>query len=313
MADWHPIRVVSRRTGLSPHVIRAWEKRYGAVEPHRTPTNRRVYSTDDVERLSLLKRATMAGRSIGQIAKLSSEELRAVVEEDEAAQRRAGVPPPGVEASTRVDGGKLLKAALHAAEHLDAAVLQAVLDRASVNLSRPALMNEMLVPLMHRIGDAWRDGSVRVAHEHLASAVVRSFVGNLNGSFLVAATAPEIIVTTPAGQLHEIGALLAAATAAAEGWRPTYLGPSLPADDIAAAAAQNQARAIALSLVYPGDDPHMKNELTRLSHLVPQNITVLVGGRSASSYRSTIEALGFVYIDNLDDFRSRLEDLRTPK
>ena len=85
MTDWHPIRVVAKRTGLSPHVIRAWEKRYEAVRPTRTPTGRRVYSNEDLERLMLLRQATLLGRSIGQIAKVPTEELRAIVEEDEAA------------------------------------------------------------------------------------------------------------------------------------------------------------------------------------------------------------------------------------
>ena len=87
MTEWHPIRVVARRTGLTPHVIRAWEKRYGAVTPHRTETNRRLYSQEDVERLTLLRRSTLLGRSIGQIAKMSTEELRRLVGEDETAQR----------------------------------------------------------------------------------------------------------------------------------------------------------------------------------------------------------------------------------
>jgi methanogenic corrinoid protein MtbC1 len=73
---------------------------------------------------------------------------------------------------------------------------------------------------------------------HLASAIVRSFVGSLNGAFNTLSLAPAIVVTTPAGQLHEIGALLAAAAAASDGGHVTYLGPSLPASEIAAAAAQ---------------------------------------------------------------------------
>ena len=68
--------MVARRTGLSAHVIRIWEKRYGAVKPERTPTNRRVYSEDQIERLDLLCRVTQAGHSIGHVAKLPTESLR---------------------------------------------------------------------------------------------------------------------------------------------------------------------------------------------------------------------------------------------
>ena len=79
MASRHPIRVVARRTGLSTHLIRMWERRYGAVEPKRTDTNRRLYSDEDIERLTLLRRATLDGESIGQIAGLGTEELKALV------------------------------------------------------------------------------------------------------------------------------------------------------------------------------------------------------------------------------------------
>ncbi len=312
MTEWHPIRVVARRTGLSAHVIRAWEKRYGAVEPKRTPTQRRVYSTEDLERLSLLRRATLAGRSIGQIAKLATPELKRLVEEDESAAASVRPPRPAPEEprpGAPSDGAQLLAACIEAAGRLDTAALQRALDEASVSLSRPALMEQVIVPLMHRVGDAWRDGSLRIAHEHLASAVVRSFTGSLNGAFHVSTNAPEIVVTTPSGQLHEIGALLAAATAASEGWRVTYLGPSLPADEIAAAARQTGARAVALSVVHPIDDPHVRIEIQRLSQLVGPETTILVGGRGASSYRSVLEAIGARYLPDYQSLRATLESL----
>jgi DNA-binding transcriptional MerR regulator/methylmalonyl-CoA mutase cobalamin-binding subunit len=310
MTEWYPIRVVSRRTGLSTHAIRAWEKRYGAVEPRRTETNRRLYSSEDLERLALLRRATLAGRSIGQIAKLPSRRLKELVEEDEAAAR-AVVRPAGPERFARsADGSKFLEVCFEAAERLDSAAFQAALDQASISLSRPALMEQVVVPLMHRIGDAWRDGTLRVAHEHLASALVRSFVGGLNGAFHVPSAAPEVIVTTPAGQLHEIGALLASVTAIAEGWRATYLGPSLPAEEIAAAARQKGARAVALSIVYPVDDPHMRSELAKLAQLLGPSTPILVGGRGAPSYRGFIEESGARYLPDIQSLRNELEAIR---
>jgi len=66
----HPIQVAARRSGLTSDVIRAWERRYRAVEPGRSATNRRLYSDDDVERLLLLGQVTRAGRRIGDVAGL---------------------------------------------------------------------------------------------------------------------------------------------------------------------------------------------------------------------------------------------------
>jgi DNA-binding transcriptional MerR regulator/methylmalonyl-CoA mutase cobalamin-binding subunit len=290
MDDWHPIKVVARRTGLSAHVIRAWEKRYQAVEPRRTATNRRVYSSEDIERLILLRRATLAGRSIGQVASLPTGELR--------------------ELDTPAAG--MLEQCVNAVKDLDPEALTSSLERASVSLSRPALIQEVIGPLLYQVGEAWRDGSLRVAHEHLASAIVRTFVGNINGGFPVSLETPNLVVTTPAGQLHELGALLAATTAASEGWRITYLGPNLPADEIASAVEQSGARALALSIVYPPDDPHLKEELRNLAKLLAhRSVSLLVGGRGANGYADVLEEIEAVSIDDLDTLRSYLESLRS--
>src|SRR3954453_16918076 len=87
----------------------------------------------------------------------------------------------------------------------------------------------------------------------------------------------QLVVATPNGQLHELGALLASAAASNLGWLVTYLGASLPAAEIAGAARQNQARAVALSLVYPEDDQKLEGELFRLRESLPAEVTLLVG------------------------------------
>ena len=91
----HPIKAVARRTGLSAHVIRIWEKRYGAVQPERTDTNRRLYSEEQIERLSLLRDITQSGHSIGPVATLPTEKLRQLAAEatdGHAARAVAGSP-----------------------------------------------------------------------------------------------------------------------------------------------------------------------------------------------------------------------------
>ena len=307
--DGHPIRVVARRTGLTPHVIRVWEKRYQAVVPERTPTNRRLYSDEDIERLQLLRKATLLGRSIGQVAGISTDDLRSLIREDESdVAPPMGGPRPGLNGYS---SDTYLKDALHATEDLDAEELQAVLGRASVSLSQPVLIEEMLVPLMHQIGDSWQSGQVRVAHEHLATAVIRSFMGSLETAFDVPESAPRIVLSTPAGQLHEVGALIAAATASSEGWRAVYLGPNLPAEEIAAAAQQSRAAAVALSIVYPEDEPRVASELRKLRQLLPKDVVLILGGRAAGSYAAVIEAIGASHPHDMLAFRSLLDALRS--
>jgi methylmalonyl-CoA mutase cobalamin-binding subunit len=117
------------------------------------------------------------------------------------------------------------------------------------------------------------------------------------------------VVVTPTGQLHELGALLAGATAANLGWRVIYLGPSLGAAEIAGAAQQNRARAVTLSLVYPEDDDELPAELIRLRELLP-GLPIVVGGRAAPAYRATLERIGAQSIDDLASFGTALDRLR---
>src|SRR5919106_699327 len=177
----HPIRVVARRTGLTSHVIRVWEKRYGAVSPMRTPTNRRLYSDSDVECLRLLHRATLTGHSIGQIAQWPTERLRTLVATD-----AMGAPSPPRTTSPRPlesSPQPILDASLDAVERLDAVTLEEILTQTTVVLSQPVLIEQVIVPLMYRIGDRWHEGTLRVAREHLASAVVRTSLGSLSRGF----------------------------------------------------------------------------------------------------------------------------------
>jgi DNA-binding transcriptional MerR regulator/methylmalonyl-CoA mutase cobalamin-binding subunit len=311
MADQgYPIKVAVKRTGLSPHVIRVWEKRYGAVIPQRTATNRRLYTDADITRLRLLRQATLAGHSIGTIATLPTPDLRKLVAVDQAIEPPQPARPQPAPGNAAVHTH--LETCIAAAEQLDATELEAALMRARVALSQPVFIEQLIVPLMHRIGDLWREGTFRIVHEHVASAVVRTILGSLltlgasNGHAV-----PAIVVATPVGQRHEIGALLVASTAASEGWQVTYLGVNLPAEEIAAAAQQKHARAVALSIVHPADDPRLEHELTNLRRFLPSETSLIVGGRASEGYHDTLEAIGAVWLADMPSLRGHLERLRT--
>lgn len=309
----HPIQVVARRTGLTPDLLRAWEKRYRAVVPFRSSTGRRLYTDADISRLLLLRRATLAGRSISQVAALPDPELAALVEADE---RAASLAPPAARepraaaTSPDPDAEDLLARCRDAVQALDAEALEAALGRATVALTRPATLQRVLGPLLREIGERWRGGSLRIAHEHLATAVVRSFLGGLRETYSPSESAPRIVIATPAGQLHELGALMAAAIAAAEGWRVCYLGANLPVEEIAATALQHRPRAVALSLVYPADDPRLPGDLRRLRRELPEGTALLVGGQAADAQRAAVAAAGATPVEDFDSFGAALRRLR---
>lgn len=305
----HSIRVVAGRTGLTADAIRAWERRYGAVNPGRTDSKRRLYSDRDVERLLLLRRAIAAGRRIGDVAGLEDTELREMVASDDAAQ--AAVPRPAPAPARRHGEGEWVPAAVQAIEALDAAALQGVLSDAAVSLSPTRMLDDVLMPILRKIGERWRSGDLRPAHEHFATAMLRSFLGNIPVTYSSTDDAPLAIVTTPAGQLHELGALGAAVTAGLDGWRPLYLGPNLPAEDIAMAVRDCEARLVALSIVYPPDDTRLADELRRLRRLLPDQIPILAGGACAGSYADALSELGILLVDDFAGLRDELQRLRS--
>ena len=303
----YPIRFVARFTGLSTHVIRIWEQRYRAVEPQRTATKRRLYSQRDIERLNLLRDVTQAGHNIGQVAQLPTDKLGKLLASSPIlkarTQRTVAEAPKSV---------SCLEECVAAIKSLDAPALDDALKRGAIALGALGLLQRVIAPLAQSLGDLWRDGTFTAAHEHFASAAIRVFLGNLAKPFGAMDHAPVLVVATPAGQVHELGALLVGATAANLGWQVTYLGASLPAAEIAGAARQRRARAVALSLVYPEDDPRLEGEVTLLRDSLPAEVKLLAGGRAMPAYRDALEKIGALPIEDLAQLGATLDNLRKP-
>ncbi|MBD3869264.1 MAG: MerR family transcriptional regulator [Acidobacteria bacterium] len=306
----HPIQVAARRSGLTPDVIRAWERRYNAVDPVRSGTNRRLYAETDIEKLFLLSQVTRAGRRIGDVAGLTIDQLKEIVAEDgEAAARVGGLPASPARGRTE---GQYLEACMDYLVDLDSVGLESTLAEASIALSTPVLLEQLITPLLHRVGEEWHSGSLRVAHEHLTTAVVRSLLGTLRKSGSAPATAPELVVASPAGQRHELGALMVAVAAASDGWKVTYLGADLPAADIATVALKRNARAVALSIVHPTDDPNLPGEIEVLGSALGGEAVILAGGSGAGAYAGVLAAAGGRIIEDIPSFRNELQALRMP-
>lgn len=307
------MRVVTRRTGLSADLLRAWERRYEVVKPSRSPGGRRLYSDADIERLRLLYRATLAGRNIGQVAELSAQALAALVlqdAEEDAPAARASEGAQGSQLIAPASTADYLSDCVRAVERLDAAGLDATVRRAALALPLNALLDALVVSLLERVGTRWREGTLRPVHGHLASAVLRRLLDRVIESASSPLATSSLVVVTPAGQIHEFGALLVAATAAVEGWRVTYLGADLPAEDITEAAAQTRPRAVGLSVVFPAGDLALASEFRRLRAMLPKDVALVVGGAASPAYAAVLDEIGAVRLNDLDDFRAHLRTLR---
>ena len=295
-----PIGYVSRVTGLTTHVIRVWEKRYAVVTPHRSSGNRRLYSQDDVRRLGLLQRAVAAGQNISNATKMANRELAEITD---------SVPPQHLDSEHFSDAGSQAKGVEHHLERCLSAVtdmevhrLEGALRQAAVDLPRLSLLNDVISGLFERIGQLWADGSIRIAHEHLASNVAQGFLWEMFRSSLPSNSSPTMVVATPAGQWCQIGALMAAVAASDAGWEAHYFGPNLPAEEIAVAAKQKRVKYVALSITFTGDQTHLIRELTKLRNSLPSNVDIVLGGRGSHVYRKTIEKIGARRFQDIREF-----------
>ena len=289
----YPIKAVALKTGLTTHTIRVWERRYGIINPQRTESNRRLYSEEDVETLLLLKRATQAGHSIGQLSKLSKDALENLVREQQIIRK------PSKDTMMKRDGSPdtYVKSAIDAAMHFNNDELETILTEASVNFSQPVLVDRVVIPILHELGDQWFSGELRIAQEHGASATLRTFLGRLLNTIIVPDNAPLVVTATVAGLFHEFGALLAAISAASQGWRAKYLGPNLPAEEIAYAVREMNAKVVVISIIYPPADKGVIEQFKHLHRLLPEDVKILVGGYSADSYRETLDAINATHLD----------------
>ncbi|MDQ3208952.1 MAG: cobalamin B12-binding domain-containing protein [Gemmatimonadota bacterium] len=310
-----PVRLVALRTGLTAHVLRAWERRYGVVTPTRSEGGQRLYSHLDIERLRRLRRLTDRGHAIGRIASLTLAALTQLDEESTEEQVKAGTPAgsetgPNPAEQVRAETiREFTLAALRATRRLDSTDLQATLERAAVTLGVPDFLEGVVATALEGIGHGWVEKSVTVAQEHMATTVFRRTLGWLLRVYEVSGPAPRVVVATPPGQVHELGALMVAVSAAAEGWAVTYLGPDLPVADLLSAARQTEARAVAISVVYLSDDRDFLAALRETRAGLPERVPLLVGGAAAPELRLEAENAGAVVIDSLADLRALLQRL----
>jgi DNA-binding transcriptional MerR regulator/methylmalonyl-CoA mutase cobalamin-binding subunit len=293
-ATRYPLRAVMRRTGLSADVIRAWERRYGAVTPTRSNGRQRLYTEDDVIRLSLLQRATSAGHSIGEIATLDADALKALIGQGLARETNG---------HERV--ASVLEDSLAATEAFDGAALEQTLKRVVLSLGAERFVDEIAGAFLREIGERWHAGTLSPAHEHLASQVVRRVLEWLGDAYDPGPRAPRIVVATPAGEMHELGAMVVAAAALSEGWKTIFLGPNLPADEIANAAERSGAELVALSVVY-ADDHRTAEEVRQTARRLPEDVSLLVGGAAAERLDIAGRRTGVQVIGDVVGFRREL-------
>lgn len=261
---------LSRRVGVTPELLRAWERRYGLLQPTRSPGGFRLYSNADEARIRAMKQHLEGGKSAAQAA-------QAVLLDG------AGREAPAPDLSDARAG---LQQAL---ERYDEVEANSLFDRLLATFGTDTVLVEVVLPLLRSLGVGWAEGRVTVAQEHFASSVLRGRLLGLARGW-GRGTGPTAVLACPPGEQHDIPLLLFGIALREEGWRITFLGSDTPIATIESAAAAVPANAVVFAAVTPERLLAVEPELSALT----RRTRVAIGGAGADP--ALAERLGAVFL-----------------
>ena len=271
MADDAHLRIgeLSRRSGVSVELLRAWERRYDLLRPQRSAGGLRLYSPADLDRVRAMQRHMHEGLAAREAAALVGHAA------PEPAPVRTGAPP--------FDPAHARAALGDALEAFDEPGAQAILDTLLAVATLGALLSEVLMPYLHDVGDRWQRGELSVAQEHFASNVLRGRLLGLARGW-GRGDGPRALLACPEGERHDLGLIAFGLALRDQGWRIHYLGPDTPVESLEEAAQRTDPAVIVLSAV-------RSEPLEQLAALAARYRVVIAGAGAASARVEGIERL----------------------
>jgi DNA-binding transcriptional MerR regulator/methylmalonyl-CoA mutase cobalamin-binding subunit len=294
----YTIKHAAELTGLSATTMRAWERRYGVVSPHRTETGYRVYDADAVRTLCVMASLVDQGWAPRQAA----DEVRRLIEAGEAHIAQVARVRPAVPSESQARVEELVEAAVA----LDAVAVSRVLDERFSLASFESVIDGWLMPSLVDLGRAWADGRVSVAGEHLVAYAVQRRLAAVFDAASARAAGPRVLVGLPPGARHELGLLAFAAAACRAGLNATYVGADLPSEDWVTATKSHYAVCVVLAAHREDDLDGLRNVIDSLRVERP-GLLIGVGGAQQDASPDVCLRLGH----SIGDAAARLASMLT--
>jgi DNA-binding transcriptional MerR regulator/methylmalonyl-CoA mutase cobalamin-binding subunit len=271
--DHLPIRVMSELTGVNPVTLRAWERRYGLIKPHRTATGHRMYNAAHVELVRRVVALTGQGVPIGRVRDALGT----------ATAKATAAADPWQEPIDRMAA---------AISRFDEEELDRLYDEALAVHPVEQVTRRLLLPLLVLLGERWAKVPGAIAEEHFFAAYVRSKLGARMLTRMRYSAGPRLLLACCPGEQHEIGLLIFALEARAAGLRVVMLGADTPLEEIAIAARRSKCDAVVLSMSL--DPPPGLLERTLRALVRDAGVPVFVGGGGTTVNKGAIAAAGAV-------------------
>lgn len=260
---------LARRTGASPELLRAWERRYGLLRPTRSQGGFRLYTAADEARVRRMRDHLARGVAAAEAARLAVD------------TEAVAVPPP----ATTVPSPPLQEAARELAEVLDRfqeEQAHAVLDRLLAAYRLETILRDLLIPYLHDLGERWARGEVSVAQEHFAANLLRGRLLGLARGWGQGHGPAAVLACLP-GEQHDLGLLAFGTTLQRQGWRIIYLGPDTPIATIHHAVGSIAPDLVVLTATVPEPFAAHADAIAALA----RDTAVALGGAGATAELAT--------------------------
>ena len=263
---------LSRRAGVSGHVLRAWERRYGLLQPVRSEGGFRLYTEADERRIRRMRKHLARGLSAAEAAQATLQ--------DDASGRES---PPGLLPAAASEVAGMLRQAFDA---FDEPAVQAVLDRLLSDLSVTVVMREIVLPYLAELGDRWERGDASIAQEHFASNLIRGRLAGLARGW-GDGSGPRASLACPPGEQHDLALMIFGVALNRHGWRIDYLGVDTPIEELTRTAAARLPDLVVLAATQPGILEPLAAELSTLAGTAP---LALAGAGAAAPLATAVGA-----------------------
>jgi DNA-binding transcriptional MerR regulator len=270
MAEGHlRIGELSRRVGVNPELLRAWELRYGLLQPSRSPGGFRLYSPADEERVKRMRAFQTQGLSAAEAARLALDST-------------AAADTPARDGEVALNREPLAQAL----ERFDEPAAQAAFDRALSAVSIESLLRDLVIPYLHDLGERWEAGTASVAQEHFASNFLRGRLLGLARGWGQGGGPLAILACAP-GELHDLPLIAFGLALRAHGWRIAFLGPDTPLGTLADTAARLEPRLVVVSSTSVPRLGRVRDDLATLAGSTP---LAVAGGGATNALAESVGA-----------------------
>ncbi len=272
-----PIASVERETGLPKDTLRVWERRYGFPTPARDANGERLYAPTQVQRLTQIKRLMDRGHRPGKLLALEDADLVGL---DEAR--------PNVLAAS---DAPQLDSWMHLVTTHDSEALQRQFYREMAKRGLAGFVQDIVAPLITRVGEAWSRNELGIFEEHLFSQHLEKMFRTVLANMSSQDGSPRVLLTTLSGEEHTMGLLMVEALMVVEDVYPVLLGPQTPIDEIVRAAQIKQVDAVCLSFSSAYSPTLSAQGLRELRQLLPAGIELWAGGYGVKAIRKPIDGV----------------------